>query len=106
MVSVEDYVLAHAKHTYGARVLYRNRALYIQTEDYTYRLDLRLAPANVYRFIAIQAPIVLIDTCLARGFFKVAAHATYKAVNKIPTNADWERFLNDAYKNGVYLEEI
>lgn len=105
MVDMEDYVLAYIKRVYGAQILYRNRVVYIKTEDDTYRIDLSLARRSIYRFHSTTKPFVLTDTCLARGFFRVAAHATYKAVNKIPTNDDWERFLNDAYKNEILMEE-
>ena len=105
MWSIEDCVLAHCRRTYGARVLYHNRAVYIKTEDDTYQIDLSLADQNIYRFRSTTKPLVLTETCLARGFFRVSAHATYKKAGKIPTVKDWKQFLNDAYS--IYgVEEV
>ena len=101
MWSCEDYVLAHIKRTYGALIFYRNRTFYIKTTDDIYRIDFRLAEENIYRFVSMTKPMVLTETNLARGFFRVAAHSTYKETKQIPTYQDWKRFLNDAYKYGV-----
>lgn len=101
MWSCEDYVLAHCQQKYGARILYRNRAIYLQTADDTYRIDLRLADKDIYRFHSMTKPLAMTETCLARGFFKLSAHSVYKEAKRIPTNEDWEAFLNDAYKYGL-----
>ena len=104
-MAVEDYVLAYARKIYGAQILYRNRMVYMKTKDDVYHIDLRMADKNVYRFHSTTKPLVLTETCLARGFFRLAAHADYKKAQKIPSNADWENFLNDAYKHIILLEE-
>jgi hypothetical protein len=98
LLSKEDYVLAYAKKVYGAKIFYRNRAIYIKTQADVYKIDLHLANESIYRFISMTKPLVLTETCLARGFFRVCAFSTYKDAQKIPTNKDWEKFLNDAYK--------
>lgn len=100
MWSIEDYILAHIKRIYGAQILYRNRVIYIKTEDDIYQIDLHLAHEGIYRFISATKPLILTETCLARGFFYVAAYASYKKANIIPTQEDWKKFLNDAYKYG------
>ena len=97
MWSIEDYVLAYCKHIYGAQILYRNRAVYIKTADDVYKIDFDLADRSIYRFHSMTKPFQLTETCLARGFFRLSAHATYKEANRIPTHKDWEKFINDAY---------
>ena len=97
MWSIEDYVLAYCKHIYGAQILYRNRAVYIKTTDDIYRIDLDLADRKIYCFHSMTKPLRLVETCLARGFFRLSAYSAYKEANRIPTNEDWEKFINDAY---------
>lgn len=97
MKNLTDYVVAYARFVYGAQVLYKNRMMYLKTEDDTYRIDLSLAGRSVYRFCSTTKPMVITDTCLARGFYRAAAHSSYRMANKIPTVADWEKFVNDAY---------
>ncbi len=102
MWSIEDYVLAYCRHIYGAQILYRNRAVYIKTADDIYRIDLDLADRKIYCFHSMTKPLRLVETCLARGFFRLSAHAAYKEANRIPTNEDWEKFVNNAY---VFVEK-
>lgn len=97
----KDYVVIHCRRTYGARLLYKNRVFYFQTEDGIYRIDLSLSNKGIYRFYNIEKPLVLTESNLARGIFRLAALRTYKEAGVIPTQSDWERFLNDAYKYGV-----
>ena len=104
MFDKEDFILDYAKLIYNMHIFYKNRKMYVKTEDDTYLLDLHLANESIYRFYSITRPMVLTETCLGRGFFKVAAHASYKAAQKIPTNQDWKKFLNDAYKYAVEKE--
>lgn len=101
----KDYVVIHCRRVYGARLLYKNRIFYFQTEDGIYRIDLSLSPKGIYRFYNTEKPLVLTESCLARGFFRLAALHTYKETGTIPTQSDWERFLNDAYRYGV-VEEL
>lgn len=103
MNRLNDFVILYARHVYGARLLYRNRAIYLKTDDNIYRVDLSMAHKNIYRFHGMRLPIVLTDTCFGRGLFRAAAHGTYKEINLIPTNADWEKFVNDAYAFAVGL---
>lgn len=97
----KDYVVIHCRRTYGARLLYKNRVFYFQTEDGIYRIDLSLSNKGIYRFYNIEKPLVLTESNLARGIFRLAALRTYKEAGVVPTQSDWERFLNDAYKYGV-----
>ena len=97
MQSCEDYVLAHCKKIYGIKVLYRNRAIYIQTEEDTYRVDLSFAKDKIYGFCSVNNGKVLIESNLARGFFRIAAYSTYREIGLIPSFEDWEKFLADAY---------
>ena len=99
----KDYVVIHCRRTYGARLLYKNRVFYFQTEDGIYRIDLSLSNKGIYRFYNIEKPLVLTDTNLARGIFRMATHKTYKEIEQIPSNKDWERFVNDAY---VYVASL
>ena len=98
-------VLLYAHYVYGTQILYRNRAMYVRTVEDTYYVDLRLAHEGIYRFCSITKPLVLTETYLERGVFRVAAFSSYKRANKIPTNSDWERFVNDAYKYVATMEE-
>lgn len=97
MQSCENCVLAHCKRTYGTRLLYRNRAIYFQTEGETYRVDLSLSKDKVFCFYNTSGAITLIESNLARGFFRIAAFPTYRDAGLVPSLADWERFLADAY---------
>lgn len=97
MKNLTDYVVAYARFVYRVQILYKNRIIYLKTEDDTYRIDLSLAGRSVYRFYSTTKPIVLTDTCLARGFYRAAAYSSYRKANKIPTVDDWEKFVNDAY---------
>ena len=97
MKNLTDYVIAYARHIYGIQMLYRNRAVYLKTKDDVYRIDVHLAHENIFRFHSMTYPMVFTDTNLARGIFRMAAHKTYKEIEQIPTNKDWERFVNDAY---------
>ena len=97
MNSLTDNVLLYARHIYGAQMLYRNRVVYLKTEDDVYRIDIHLAHKNIFRFHSMTYPMVFTDTNLARGIFRMAAHKTYKEIEQIPSNKDWERFVNDAY---------
>lgn len=105
MRGITDYVVIHCRNIYGMRILYRNRVLYVKTSDDTYSCDFSLAKHCIYCFHSMTKPFVLTETCLARGFFRLAAHESYKKANKIPTNSDWEKFLNDAYKHTIMMEE-
>lgn len=97
MQSCENCVLAHCKRTYGTRLFYRNRAVYFQTGEEIYRVDLSLSKDRVFYFYDTNGAIALIESNLARGFFKVAAFPTYRDAGLVPSLADWERFLADAY---------
>lgn len=97
MLSCEDYVLAHCKRIYGSRILYRNRIVYIQTEEDTYKVDLSLSKENIFSFYGTTKESILVESNLARGFFRIAAYPTYKEAGIVPSLADWERFLADAY---------
>lgn len=97
MQSCENCVLAHCKRTYGARLFYRNHAIYFQTGEEVYRVDLSLSKDGVFCFYNTNGAIALIESNLARGFFRVAALPTYRDAGLIPSLADWERFLADAY---------
>ena len=97
MKNLTDCVVAYTRHVYGTQILYRNRAVYLKTEDDVYRVDIHLAHKSVFRFHSMTYPMVFTDTNLARGIFRMAAHKTYKEIEQIPTNKDWERFVNDAY---------
>ena len=101
----KDYVVIHCRRTYGARLLYKNRVFYFQTEDGVYRVDLSLSRKGIYRFYNTEKPLVLTESNLARGFFRLAALCTYKETGMVPTQSDWERFLNDAYRYGI-MEEL
>ena len=97
MNSLTNNILLYARHVYGTQILYRNRAVYIKTEDDVYRIDIHLAHKSIFRFHSMTYPMVFTDTNLARGIFRMATHKTYKEIEQIPTNEDWERFINDAY---------
>ena len=97
MLSCEDCVLVHCKRIYGSRVLYRNRAVYIQTEEDTYKIDLSLSKDGVFCFRGAINGSILVESNLARGFFRIAAYPTYKKIGLVPSLEDWERFLMDAY---------
>lgn len=97
----KDYVVSYCRHIYGARVLYRNRKLCFQTEDGIYRVDLSLKHKGIYRFHNIEKPMILTESNLARGFFRLAAKSAYEKAGVIPTQYDWEVFLKDAYKFGA-----
>ena len=105
MNSLTNNVLLYAHHVYGTQMLYRNRAMYVRTAEDTYYVDLHLAHEGIYRFYSTTKPLVLTETCLERGVFRVAAFSLYKRANKIPTNSDWEKFVNDAYKYMATIEE-
>ena len=105
MKILTDYLVAYTRHVYGAQMLYRNRAVYLKTEDDVYRIDIHLAHKSVFRFHSMTYPAVFTDTNLARGIFRMAAHNTYKEIGQIPTNKDWERFVNDAYAFAVSKKE-
>lgn len=100
----KDYVVIHCRRTYGARLLYKNRKVYFQAEDGVYEIDLSLASKGIYRFYNTERPAVLTESCLERGFFRLAALCTYKEAGIVPTQRDWEIFLNDAYKYGIMEE--
>lgn len=97
MQSYENCVLAHCKRIYGTKLLYRNHSIYFQTGEEIYRVDLSLSKDKVYCFYNISGTIALIESNLARGFFRIAALPTYKDAGLVPSLADWERFLADAY---------
>ena len=97
MQSYENCVLAHCKRIYGTRLLYRNRAIYFRTEEEIYRVDLSLSKDKVFCFYNTSGAITLIESNLARGFFRVAAFPTYRDAGLVPSLRDWERFLADAY---------
>lgn len=97
MNHLNDYVVNYIRHVYGAQLLYRNRAIYLKTDDNIYQVDLSLAHKEIYRFHGLRLPITLTDTNFGRGMFRAAAHGTYKEIGLIPTNKDWEKFINDAY---------
>lgn len=105
MKNLTDYVIAYARHVYGTQMLYRNRAVYLKTEDDVYRIDIHLAHESIYRFHSTTYPMVFTDTSLARGIFRMAAHKTYKEIEQIPTNEDWERFVKDAYAYVASLKQ-
>lgn len=105
MNSLTNNVLLYARHVYGTQMLYRNRAVYLKTEDDTYRVDIHLAHKSIFRFHSMTYPIVLTDTNFARGIFRIAALRTYKEAGMVPNQSDWERFLNDAYRYGI-MEEL
>lgn len=101
-----DYIIAHCKRVYGMRIFYKNRKIYVNTSNDTYLLDMSLANYDVYRFRSTTRPFTLTETCLPRGFFRVAAYETYKEAKIIPTNKDWETFVNNAYKHEIFMEEL
>lgn len=103
MNRLNDYVVNYIRHVYGAQLLYRNRAIYLRTDDNIYKIDLSLAHKKVYRFHSLHTPFTLTDTNFDRGMFRAAAHGTYKEIGLIPTNKDWEKFMNDAYAYVVSL---
>lgn len=105
MKNLTDYVVAYARYVYGTQMLYRNRAVYLKTEDDVYRIDIHLAHKSIFRFHSMTYPMVFTDTNLARGIFRMAAHKTYKEIEQIPTNKDWEKFVNDAYAFAVSKKE-
>ena len=105
MSSLTDNILLYARHVYGTQMLYRNRAVYLKTEDDIYRVDIHLAHKSIFRFHSTTYPMVFTDTNFARGIFRMAAHKTYKEIKQIPTNKDWERFINDAYAYVVSLKQ-
>ena len=105
MSNLTNNVLLYARHVYGTQMFYRNRAMYLKTEDDIYRVDIHLAHKSIFRFHSMTYPMVLTDTNFARGIFRIAALHTYKETGNIPTQSDWERFLNDAYKFGT-MEEL
>lgn len=97
MNGLTNNILLYARHVYGAQMFYRNRAMYLKTEDDVYRVDTHLAHESVFRFHSMTYPMVFTDTNFARGIFRMAAHKTYKEIKQIPSNEDWEKFINDAY---------
>ena len=97
MNNLASNVLLYARHEYGIRLLYRNRTMYLKTENDIYRIDMHLSHERIYRFYSTTYPLVLTDINFARGIFRMAAYKTYKEIGKIPTNKDWEKFVNDAY---------
>ena len=97
MKNLTDCVVAYTRYVYGTQILYRNRAVYLKTEDDIYRIDIHLAHKSIFRFHSMTYPMVFTDTNLARGIFRMATHKIYKEIEQIPTNKDWERFVNDAY---------
>ena len=105
MNSLTNNVLLYARHVYGTQMLYRNRAAYLKTEDDIYRIDIHLAHKSIFRFYSMTYPMVLTDTNLARGIFRMATHKIYKEIKQIPTNKDWERFVNDAYAYVASLKQ-
>lgn len=105
MLSLEDQVLAHCKRIYGSRILYKNRSIYIKTEEDIYKIDFSLSNKGIYRFCSTTSPYVLNESCLARGFFKVSAHGIYKEIGFAPSEDDWQSFLRDAHKYKVCQED-
>ena len=61
-----------------------------------------LASHDIYRFHSTTRPFTLTETCLPRGFFRVAAYETYEKAGIIPTIKDWKAFVNDAYKEVIF----
>ena len=105
MKNLIDYVIAYARHVYGTQILYRNRAVYLKTEDDVYRIDIPLAHESIFRFHSTTYSTVFTDTNFARGIFRMAAHKTYKEIEQIPTDKDWEKFVNDAYAYAASLKQ-
>lgn len=105
MNSLTNNILLYARYVYGTQILYRNRAVYLKTEDDVYRIDIHLAHKSIFRFHSMTYPMVFTDTNLARGIFRMATHKTYKEIEQIPTNKDWERFVNDAYAYVASLKQ-
>jgi hypothetical protein len=105
MWSCEDYIIAHCKRIYGMQILYKNRKVYVKTSDNVYQIDFTFANNNVFRFIDDKNSLVLTETCLPRALFKLASRTVYKEIDKEPTQEDWERFVNDAYRYEIYLED-
>ena len=103
MLSCEDYVIAHCKRIYGMQILYKNRKVYIRTDSDIYWLDLSGADENVFRFCGEETGYELRESCLPRGFFKIAARKTYEKAGIGIINEDWEQFLNDAYRIEIEL---
>ena len=105
MCGCEDYIIAHCKRVYGMQILYKNRKVYVKTSDNIYQIDFTFANNNVFRFIDDKDSLVLTETYLPRAFFKLASRIVYKEIDKEPTQEDWERFVNDAYRYENYLED-
>ena len=104
MWSCEDYVIAYCKRIYGMRLLGKNGKFYLETTGGTYRIDRHLSHEQIYLFHNVDCPLTLTETNLGRAFFKLAAFSTYKEIGIVPSQKDWEKFLNDAYKYGNYKE--
>lgn len=103
MNSLTNNILFYIRYVYNAWLFSRNRAVYFRTEDDIYHVDIHLAHKNVFRFYSTTRPLALIDSNFGRGLFRLAAHAAYKEANKIPSQKDWEKFINDAYKYSYTL---
>jgi hypothetical protein len=103
MNSVTNNILFYIRHVYNAWLFSRNCAVYFRTEDDIYYIDTHLAYKNVFRFCSTTRPLTLVDSNFERGLFRLAAYASYKEANRIPSQEDWEKFVNDAYRYSYTL---
>ena len=98
---MEQYIISYLKNIYGGQLFHKNNKLILKVNNETYFIYPSKADKNYYIFELKQYPLILRDHNFLRGLFKVWSHSINVKNKIIPSEEDWKKFINDAFKYGV-----
>ena len=99
------YLLRHTKEIYGIKFYCKNSITYIITSDDTYKLEYN-SKEKKYYFISTSKHYFISERWFERGLFRIACKKTYEEINLTPSEEDWRKFFNDAYKYGAMINGL
>lgn len=112
----ELHIIRHLRNTYGGVISLKDNCLYVEVSGDKFRVNLTdKARFGYYTFFHRDSGkrldgkyyyhTQLKDGCLAHGLFLVWCHKFNKEIGIWPTQEDWFKFINDAYKYAVRSEK-
>ena len=112
----EIHIIRHLRATYGGVISYKDNCFYVEINGDKFRVNLTDKERfGYYTFFhrdsgsrldgKMYYHVQLKDKCLAHGLFLIWCHKFNKDIGIWPTNEDWLKFVNDAYKYAVRSEK-